>query len=489
MENNFQSIQYFLPELILILTILFVIVCDLIPSVSKYSFNLTLFGLLFMALMMFINGSSGEFIFNKMLIDDMFSFYFNSIILFSTFSIIVVSRYSKELDDEYRIEYNVLLLVVLLGMFLMTSSINLVMIYLSLELVSIPSYILAGMLKNDKKSNEAALKYVIFGSFSSGLMLIGFSWLYGLSGSTNIYEVYSSLSLLDNQSAVLLSILFILVGFGYKVSMAPFHYWTPDVYEGSPITVTAFLSAAPKAAGFALFIRTFFVLFSDSGTFLGSSTILDINWPLLLAILSGVTMTIGNLLALRQDNVKRMLAYSTISHVGFMLIAFSIISVDSVASILFYLFFYMFMNLSAFYMAIYMSNSYEADNIEDWNGVGHKVPVLSFFMVLSLASLAGLPPTSGFVGKVYVLRNLFADGQFLWLGIVAIINTVISLYYYFKIVKAMYFIENDNLETKSCCPYLYWIIIIFSAQNILFYLYWPTLWNLLESIVKDMGII
>ena len=249
MENNFQSIQYFLPELILILTILFVIVCDLIPSVSKYSFNLTLFGLLFMALMMFINGSSGEFIFNKMLIDDMFSFYFNSIILFSTFSIIVVSRYSKELDDEYRIEYNVLLLVVLLGMFLMTSSINLVMIYLSLELVSIPSYILAGMLKNDKKSNEAALKYVIFGSFSSGLMLIGFSWLYGLSGSTNIYEVYSSLSLLDNQSAVLLSILFILVGFGYKVSMAPFHYWTPDVYEGSPITVTAFLSAAPKAAG------------------------------------------------------------------------------------------------------------------------------------------------------------------------------------------------------------------------------------------------
>ena len=147
------------------------------------------------------------------------------------------------------------------------------------------------------------------------------------------------------------------------------------------------------------------------------------------------------------------------------------------------------MNLSAFYMAIYMSNSYGADNIDNWNGIGRKVPVLSFFMVLSLASLAGLPPTSGFIGKVYVLRNLFIDSQFLWLAVVAIINTVISLYYYFKIVKAMYFMENDTMDAKSCCPCLYWIIIIFSSQNILFYLYWEPLWKLLESIIKNMGII
>ena len=482
MENNFQSIQYFLPELILILTILFVIVCDLIPSVSKYSFNLTLFGLLFMALMMFINGSSGEFIFNKMLIDDMFSFYFNSIILFSTFSIIVVSRYSKELDDEYRIEYNVLLLVVLLGMFLMTSSINLVMIYLSLELVSIPSYILAGMLKNDKKSNEAALKYVIFGSFSSGLMLIGFSWLYGLSGSTNIHEIYSSLSLLDNQSAVLLSILFILVGFGYKVSMAPFHYWTPDVYEGSPITVTAFLSAAPKAAGFALFIRTFFVLFSDSGTFLGSSPILDINWPLLLAILSGVTMTIGNLLALRQDNVKRMLAYSTISHVGFMLMALCTMNVEAIAGIMFYLLMYSFMNLSAFYMVLFASNKLNAVNIDDWNGLAFRTPILSAFMVISLVSLAGLPPTSGFIGKVYLFRSLFYDKEFFWLAIVGILNSVVSLYYYFRIVKAMYFKKSEVTSMINAHPVIYWSIILLSSQNLLFYLYWSDLYEFLLSI-------
>tara|TARA_B100002051_G_scaffold153509_1_gene145246 strand:+ start:2638 stop:4089 length:1452 start_codon:yes stop_codon:yes gene_type:complete len=482
MENNFQSIQYFLPELILILTILFVIVCDLIPSVSRYSFNLTLFGLLFMGLMMFINGPSGEYIFNKMLIDDMFSFYFNSIILLSTFSIIVVSRYSKELNDEYRIEYNVLLLVVLLGMFLMTSSINLVMIYLSLELVSIPSYILAGMLKSDKKSNEAALKYVIFGSFSSGLMLIGFSWLYGLSGSTNIYEVYSSLSLLDDQSAVLLSILFILVGFGYKVSMVPFHYWTPDVYEGSPITVTAFLSAAPKAAGFALFIRTFFVLFSDSGTFLGSSPILDINWPLLLAILSGATMTIGNLLALRQDNVKRMLAYSTISHVGFMLMALCAMNVEAIAGIMFYLLMYSFMNLSAFYMVLFASNKLNAVNVDDWNGLAFRTPILSAFMVISLVSLAGLPPTSGFIGKVYLFRSLFYDKEFFWLAIVGILNSVVSLYYYFRIVKAMYFKKSEETSMINAHPVIYWSIILLSSQNLIFYLYWSDLYEFLLSI-------
>ena len=482
MENNFQSIQYFLPELILILTILFVIVCDLIPSVSRYSFNLTLFGLLFMGLMMFINGPSGEYIFNKMLIDDMFSFYFNSIILLSTFSIIVVSRYSKELNDEYRIEYNVLLLVVLLGMFLMTSSINLVMIYLSLELVSIPSYILAGMLKSDKKSNEAALKYVIFGSFSSGLMLIGFSWLYGLSGSTNIYEVYSSLSLLDDQSAVLLSILFILVGFGYKVSMVPFHYWTPDVYEGSPITVTAFLSAAPKAAGFALFIRTFFVLFSDSGTFLGSSPILDINWPLLLAILSGATMTIGNLLALRQDNVKRMLAYSTISHVGFMLMALCAMNVEAIAGIMFYLLMYSFMNLSAFYMVLFASNKLNAVNVDDWNGLAFRTPMLSAFMVISLVSLAGLPPTSGFIGKVYLFRSLFYDKEFFWLAIVGILNSVVSLYYYFRIVKAMYFKKSEETSMINAHPVIYWSIILLSSQNLIFYLYWSDLYEFLLSI-------
>ena len=172
-----------------------------------------------------------------------------------------------------------------------------------------------------------------------------------------------------------------------------------------------------------------------------------------------------------------------------MLIAFSVVSADSLVSIMFYMFFYLFMNLSAFYMAIYMSNKYNADSIDDWNGIGIKAPVLSFFMVLSLASLAGLPPTSGFVAKVYILRNLFAGDGFILLGVVAIINTVISLYYYFKIVKAMYFMENDKLEIKESSPLLLWIIILFSLQNIVFYIYWPKLIEVLNFIIVNSGII
>ena len=482
MGDNFQSLQHFLPELVLIFTILFVIITDLVPSLKVYSFNFTLFGAVLVGIMMIIMGPGNKLIFESMLMDDVFSFYFKIIILFSTISVILVSKYSNELDDEYRVEYNVLLLIALLGMFLMTSSVNLIMIYLSLELVSIPSYILAGILKNDKKSNEASLKYVIFGSFASGLMLFGFSYLYGISGSTNIYDVYKSILVLQDSSILLISILFILVGFGYKISMVPFHYWTPDVYEGSPTTITAFLSVAPKAAGFALFLRTFFFTFTIDGSFVSTVPILNINWPLLIAILSAATMTIGNLLALRQVNVKRMLAYSTISHVGFMLMALCTLNIEAISGIMFYLLMYSFMNLSAFYMIIFTSNNLGAVNIDDWNGVGFKNPVLGVFMVLSLVSLAGLPPTSGFIGKVYLFRSLFYDKEFFWLAIIGILNSVVSLYYYFRIVKAMYFKNDDNTDKIKAHPVIYWSIILLSSQNLLFYLYWSPLYEFLIGI-------
>ncbi len=480
--SNIQSLSSYLPELMIVLLILAVFLYESIEKYRYLVFSISCGGLIFASILLYFSNPSSNLLFDGMLINDSLSIYFKWILLLSTLSVVIVSNKDNSILDFVKGEYFGMLLIILLGMFAMVSANNLLMVYLAIEMVSIPSYIIAGISKNNKESNEASLKYVIYGSFASGIMLFGLSLLYGVAGSTDINTIATKVATFDSSFVIYLSMIFVIAGFGYKISMVPFHYWTPDVYQGAPIPVTAFLSVAPKAAGFAILIRFFYAIFIDNG-------IPVIEWTTFIAIFSALTMTVGNVLALKQNNIKRLLAYSSISHVGFMLIAFSIVSPDSIASILFYLFFYMFMNLSAFYMAIYMSNSYGADNIEDWNGIGHKVPVLSFFMVLSLASLAGLPPTSGFIGKVYVLRNLFADEQFLWLGLVAIINTVISLYYYFKIVKAMYFIENDTLEVKSCCPYLYWIIIIFSAQNILFYLYWPTLWNLLEFIVKDVGII
>ena len=482
--NNLQSIQYFLPELLIVQLALSIIILDLF-SFKKWVNVCVYIGLAFIALLLcqLSYSNDGFSIFNGMLINDSFSYYFKWIILISTFSIILVSNYSKELDNEYKVEFNALVLFVLLGMFLMTNSIDLLMIYLSIELVSIPSYILAGILKNDKKSNEASLKYVIFGSFASGLMLFGLSWLYGISGSTNIYEIYKALVIADNPYMIYISLMLILVGFGYKISMAPLHYWTPDVYEGSPTVVTAFFSVAPKAAGFAILIRTFSILFTDGNSLsINVLPLENINWSLIIAILSAFTMSIGNLLALKQENVKRMLAYSTISHVGFMLMAFATTSVEGSIGIMFYLTMYMFMNLSAFFMVIHVENNFNGKTLEQWSGIGYKSPVLSVFMVLSLVSLAGLPPTSGFVGKVYLFRTLFATEQFYWLGIIAILNSVISLYYYFKIVKNMYFNEKEVISEEKIDMPVYIIIILFSAQNLLFYLYWSDLYNYIQGL-------
>ena len=480
--DNLQSLGYFLPEFLIIIAALFIIVFDLL-SLEKSSNLLLGSAFLCIAFLLYQSPTNGGEIFNGMLINDSFSYYFKWLILISTGSIVLVSKYSKELDREYKSEFDALIMFVLLGMFLMTNSIDLLMIYLSIELVSIPSYILAGMLKNDKKSNEASLKYVIFGSFASGLMLFGLSWLYGISGSTNIYDIYISLGNIDNPYMIYMSLMLVLIGFGYKISMAPLHYWTPDVYEGSPTVVTAFFSAAPKAAGFAILIRTFFVLFTSSNSLSMDAVPLNgIDWFLIVAVLSAITMSIGNLLALKQDNVKRMLAYSTISHIGFMLMAFSTASIDAVIGIMFYLTLYMFMNLSAFFMVMHVENNFKAKNIEEWGGIGYKSPVLAIFMVLSLVSLAGLPPTSGFVGKVYLFRTLFATEQFYWLGIVGILNSVISLYYYFKIVKSMYFDESEIKEDENRPLPLYFMIIIFAAQNLLFYTYWSPLYNYIKSL-------
>ena len=483
--SNLSSLSFYITELIIISAILLVIVLDIIPVFKKYTFYLSLGAILLATLFLWKSYGESHALFMGMISIDPFSHFFKMIFLLSTFSIILISRYEKQLDKNYSAEYNALLLIVLLGMFLMSSSINLIMIYLSIELVSIPSYILAGMLKNDKESNEASLKYVIFGSFASGLMLFGLSILYGLTGSTDISVVSSALKNIDYPLTIYFPLILILAGFGYKISMVPFHFWTPDVYEGAPTPITAFLSVAPKAAGFAILIRIFYTMFTVDGSISNTLPLTNINWPLLIAVGSAITMTIGNLLAVQQEDVKRMLAYSTISHVGFMLMAFAIISPEAVRAIMLYLFIYLFMNLAAFYMAIFASNKLNAHYIEDWKGMSKINPVLSFFMALTLISLTGLPPTAGFVGKFYVFAELFKHQQFYWLAIIAILNSVVSLYYYFKIVKSMYLVNVEGVLDKiDAHPVVNWSIIIFSAQNILFFLYWEPLIEFIEKSIS-----
>ena len=476
--SNLSSIAYYIPELILVVIILSVIIIDLVPTLKDLKFSITFVGLGFVALALYLSHGSKASIFMDLIVVDPFSHFFKWIFVVATFSILLVSRYSVEVEEENHVEYISLMLMILLGLFLMASSVNLLMIYLAVELVSIPSYILAGIKKNDRASNEASLKYVIFGSFASGLMLFGLSWLYGVSGSTNITEIHTALLTNGNPFLVYISLLLIIVGFGYKISMAPFHYWTPDVYEGSPTPVTAFFSIGPKAAGFAILIRVIYSLFTEDGGLSATTTLYGVNWTLIFAVLAALTMTIGNFLALHQENVKRLLAFSSISHVGFMLIGFAVIGTEALSAVLFYLVIYFFMTLSAFYIAIFVKNKLDTDTIDGWKGLANRNPFIAAFMVISLVSLAGLPPTAGFVGKFYLLAVLFRAKTFYWLAVVAILNSVVSLYYYFKIVKSMYFL-NDGEEVSSepleANPYIKWTAVLFSAQTLLFYFYWTPL--------------
>ena len=328
--SNIDSLPFYLPELMVVLTLLSVFLMESIQKYRHLTFITTSAGLIFSCILLFITSSIDGALFNGMIVHDSFSIFFKWIILLSTLSIVLISRDDDSVLSSVKGEYYGMLLIIVLGMFTMVSARNLLMVYLAIEMVSIPSYIIAGISNKDKESNEASLKYVIYGSFASGIMLFGLSILYGASGSMDIAVVAEAIQSFDSSLAIYIAMLFVLVGFGYKISMVPFHYWTPDVYQGAPITVTAFLSVAPKAAGFAILIRFFYAIFTSE-----NSEILGLNWTELIAVMSALTMTVGNVLALNQTNIKRLLAYSSISHVGFMLIAFSIIGPGSIASIMF----------------------------------------------------------------------------------------------------------------------------------------------------------
>ena len=349
--SNFNSLAYYWPELILTVTILVAVIADLCYR-REQSINVAWWVLGGLALTLFavrMGGSSVSPLFMGMVASDPFSDFFKVLILLSTALVILMSFNSNELKD-YRVgEYFSILSILSFGLFLMVSAIDILMVYLAIEIVSIMSFFLAGYLKKNPHSNEASLKYVIYGAFSSGIMLYGLSILFGLTGTTKFFEMQNAISSLgsDSNLALILSVVFILVGFGYKISAVPFHMWTPDVYEGSPTTITAYLSVAPKAAGFALLIRFFNQVFGD-GTAMTSESWMAVNnlpWPELMAVLAAATMTVGNLVAIQQNSVKRMLAYSSIAHAGYMMMALPLMSQSGVYGIMIYLVVYLFMNL------------------------------------------------------------------------------------------------------------------------------------------------
>jgi NADH-quinone oxidoreductase subunit N len=344
-------------------------------------------------------------------------------------------------------EFFALLLVVCLGMNLMAMGRTLLVVYMAIEIVSVVSFVLAGFRLGGvagRRSSEAALKYVVYGGVSSGVMLYGMSWLYGLSQSIALSDISERVATLTREqghlpNAVAIGAACVMAGFAYKIAAAPFHMWAPDVYEGAPTLVAAFLSVGPKAAGFAVLIRFFREGFgSQAGLSEAQSP-----WPVLVGVIAAATMTIGNLSALGQTNLKRLLACSSIAHAGTMLLAFSVPGSEGIAAIAFYLLVYCAMNLGAFMVVLAVSEAAGAETIDGVRGLGVRAPGMAAALAVFLFSLVGLPPFAGFVGKLYVFVALLRGGGdyrswYFFLAVLGVVNTVVSLFYYARVLRALY---------------------------------------------------
>ncbi len=336
--------------------------------------------------------------------------------------------------------YYALLIIATLGASLMSAASDLLMAFVALETTSITLYMLAGFLRSDERSAEAGVKYFLFGAVMSAVLLYGLSLLYGFSGQSNFYLLADGLkaSRVDDLAALLAMVL-VLAGFSFKISAVPFHFWTPDVYEGAPTPVTAFLSVASKAASFALLLRLFMAVFPEY----------DPIWSLLLAVASVVTMTLGNVLALRQSNIKRMLAYSSIAQAGYSLIGVVAISAQNgagMAAVIFYLFMYTLTNLAAFGVVILVSRATGSEKIADFAGLSRRSPALALVLTVALLSLGGIPPAAGFIGKFFLFQAA-VDSGLAWLAIIGVLNAIVALYYYLMVIKVMY-VDRSADEDK-----------------------------------------
>ncbi len=377
-------------------------------------------------------GNHPRMLFHGMIIIDNFSIFFQWLFLIITGVSAALSMRFNERESISRGEYYALLLFACSGMSLMATSADLILTFLGLEILSIATYILAGFKRNDIRSNESSLKYFLLGSFATAILLYGVALIYGGSGSTS-YQSIRELAFLQGrvQSTTIIGMGLLLVGFGFKVALVPFHSWVPDVYEGAPTPVTAFMAVGPKAAGFAALIRILVQAFP----------FLAHDWSSILWLLSILTMTLGNVVAVRQTNVKRMLAYSAIAHAGYILVGIVVNSDMGLNAVLFYLVIYTVMNLVAFSVVLSFSGAGDSQvHLEDYAGLGRRAPFPAAALSLALVSLAGIPLTGGFIGKLYLFSAAVQKG-YVVLAVIAVLNSVVSVFYYFRLMIFMYMKE------------------------------------------------
>jgi NADH-quinone oxidoreductase subunit N len=497
-ENLTSSLQLIKPEIAISILLVVIVLFDLIFDKRKNLLPfIAIIGLLITAYFVVEQFNLNNFAFRYdvtsvgMLAVDSFSAFFKMIVILTSIFVILFSASSNEIvnSSDRHGEYYTLIMGMILGMFIISSASDLILIYVSIELLSLSSYILAGFLKTVERSSEASLKYVIYGSTASGVMLFGISILYGLTGTTNLYEMNAIL-----QSAQVGGFTFIfagvlvLGGIGFKISIAPFHFWTPDVYEGAPIAITAYLSVASKAAGFAVLIRVIKVTFFQNITPDGGWVLLNIiDWQRLLIVLAILTMTLGNFAALWQDNIKRMLAYSSIAHAGYLLLAVAIFSNDGIIAVLVYFGIYLFMNLGAFFVVMLIANKIGSEEMDDYKGMGSSTAFLGVALSIFLLSLAGLPPTAGFIGKLYIFIALI-NADMIVVAFIMLLNTVVAYYYYVRVLKNLYLVRTETSREKIQVSFGNVVILLLLLIPVLvFGVYFTPIVNLAKNSAAILG--
>jgi len=495
MLGNTESLRLFLPETILTLGIFVLLLWDLISRGARRTRAgaVATVTVLASAVSVPLTADGGShLLFHGLIARDPFTDFFKFFFAAVTILVGLVALRAKDAIDYTQgkdpdaAEFYALVLTATLGMNLMAAATDLLTLYLSLELVSVMSYILSGFKHGERRSAEASLKYVIYGGVASGVMLYGLSLLYGIAGATSLSAVREAGAQLDGSGslALFLGVTLTMAGLGYKIASVPFHMWCPDVYEGAPTPVTAFLSVGPKAAGFALLIR-FFV-----GAVPGEDLAPGTPWPLLLGVIAAATMTLGNLAALGQTNLKRLFAYSSIAHAGYVLMGLCVLTPAGYGAMLLYLVTYLFMNLGAFFVIIAMEEAGVGEDISGYRGLGSRAPRAAAMMALFLFSLTGIPPLAGFIGKFYLFAAVIAHGGtfFVILAVIGILNSAVSLFYYARILRTM-FLEApaEPVLPLAVAPLHGVALFAMAVPTVAIGLYWAPVVRAVDASLKFWG--
>jgi len=474
-----SDFYYILPELVLTAGSLLILIADvLLPRGSRKLLWVTVAVLVatLVSLLPF-RGVNIE-IAQGLIAVDAFAFFFKVVFLLAALLTVLMSARYLEIEGASPGEYYFLVVCATLGMMIMAGGVDLITSFIGLETMAVSFYILAGFIKPNQRSNEAAVKYFLLGAFSLGILLYGMSILYGLSGSTNMRVMARAFAGQERNLLLVLAVILVVAGMAFKIAAVPFHMWAPDVYEGAPTPITAFLSVGSKAASFAMLLRIFMVAVPS----------MNADWRVLFEVLAIVTMTVGNLAALTQTNLKRMLAYSSIAHAGYLLIGVVAYTPRGISAMLIYLLIYTFMQIGAFAIVIMMRRrDVVGDDLKDLSGLHFRHPFAAFAMLLFMLSLGGIPPTAGFMGKFWLFSAAIEAG-YVWLAVIGVLNSAISLYYYIRIVVFMYLKKETTGSEPTTSPALAFTLAVAVIATIALGVYPRLLFEAAERSARSLTI-